>query len=308
MGLTVSRLSKAFLSKPALNGLSFEVAEGAVHGIIGPNGAGKTTAMRMILRIMTPDQGHISWRGRPLDSVPRHHFGYVPEERGLYPKMRLSEQLEFFARLWGLGAQDSRTRVAEWVDRLALHPYLDRRGSELSKGNARKAQMALALLGSPELLVLDEPFEGMDPVNVRLMKDVIREIRRQGTTVLLSSHTMEFIEDLCQSVTVIQAGRAVAHGSLEAVRQSLGYRVLKIAWDELNTELLKDWERARRLTPEKVVDGQERWYRLSETLDSQTLLSEIGAIGDVRFYSVGPPDLEEVYVALVQGPLTEEKS
>ncbi|MCY0865009.1 MAG: ATP-binding cassette domain-containing protein, partial [Sulfobacillus sp.] len=225
----------------------------------------------------------------------------------LYPKMRLVEQLEFFARLWGLGIHESRSRVAEWVDRLALQPYLDRRGSELSKGNARKAQMALALLGSPELLILDEPFEGMDPVNVRLMKDVIREIRGQGTTVLLSSHTMEFIEDLCQGVTVIQAGRAVAHGTLETVRQSLGYRVLKIAWGDLDVERLKDWERARRLTPEKV-DGRERWYRLSETLDSQTLLSEVGSIGDVRFYSVGPPDLEDVYVALVQGRSAEDPS
>ena len=230
MSLRVEGVRKRFGATLALDGLDLEVPAGASYGLIGPNGAGKTTTMRLILSILTPDAGTIAWRGRPLRAWPRQTFGYLPEERGLYPRMVVREQMAFFGELRGLRAEEARRRADAWIERLALSPHAAKKASELSKGNGQKVQLAIALLAEPDLAVLDEPFSGLDPVNVRLMKDVIREALAQGRTLLFSSHSMEHVEDLCRGVCLIDGGRALRAGSVGAVRAEGGRRVLQVGF------------------------------------------------------------------------------
>ncbi|CAB1128308.1 ABC transporter domain-containing protein [Candidatus Hydrogenisulfobacillus filiaventi] len=301
MGLEVQGLRKRFGSETALDGLDLIVEEGQVYGLVGPNGAGKTTAMRILLRILDADAGTVRWNGQPLAAVPRQQFAYVPEERGLYPRMTVEEQLDFFGRLWGLDPAEARRRGREWLERLELAPYRTRAGSELSKGNARKLQLAVALLARPRLLVLDEPFEGLDPVNVAVLEAAIREARGQGTTVLFSSHTMEFVEALCDGVTLITHGRALLAGPVAAVRAAAGWRELTIRFLEADPARLERFETLAGLPAGEAVGG--RRYRVAPDVDPGFYLSRAQQAGTLRTFSLDSPSLKAVYLQTVGGEM-----
>ena len=213
---------KAFGEVQALDGLDLAVPPGQIVGFVGPNGAGKTTAMRCVLGIARPDAGEIRWHGRPVSASDRATFGYMPEERGLYPKMRVRDQLEHLARLHGLGVADARAAAGEWIGRVGLEARAGERVERLSLGNQQRAQLAAALVHDPCLLVLDEPFSGLDPVGVDVLAEVLADRARAGVPVVFSSHQLELVERLCDAVAIVRAGRVVAAGTVADVRGEAG--------------------------------------------------------------------------------------
>jgi ABC-2 type transport system ATP-binding protein len=227
--LALEHVRKEFGSVRAVADVSFEIPSGSTFGLIGPNGAGKTTTMRMTLGILTPDGGSISWNGQRVDGTMRRRFGYLPEERGLYGKMPVRRQIAFFGRLHGLRRGDVASRTNLWIERLGLGEYADRPCAELSKGNQQKVQVACAALHRPELLILDEPFAGLDPVNAHNLLEILDELKSSGTTLVLSSHQMWQMEALCDRFCIITAGVNRAAGTLAQLRAAWPTRVLRVA-------------------------------------------------------------------------------
>jgi ABC-2 type transport system ATP-binding protein len=218
--LELRGLTRRYGEVVALDDLSFSVREGQMFGFVGPNGAGKTTAMRIVLGVLEPDAGEVRWRGRPVDAQTRQRMGYMPEERGLYPKMRVRDQLEYFARLHGLSPKDARDSTTYWTERIGVAERSGDRVEQLSLGNQQRVQLAAALVHGPELLVLDEPFSGLDPVGVDVLAEVLAERARGGVPVIFSSHQLDLVERLCEAVAIINRGRLVATGAVAELRSS----------------------------------------------------------------------------------------
>lgn len=218
-GLELRHVRKSFASGAGVHDASFEVPAGALLGLIGPNGSGKTTTMRMIVGILAPDAGEVLWDGRPVGELPRAALGYLPEERGLFARMRVGEQVRFFAELREVDADEARERAAAWLLRLGLAEYAERETQELSKGNQQKIQLLAAIAHRPRLVILDEPFSGLDPINHELFGEIVRELHADGTTIMLSSHDMENVEELCDRVALIHDGRVRFTGTLQALRE-----------------------------------------------------------------------------------------
>ena len=216
--LELHGLTRRFGETVALRGLSFEVPEGSLYGFVGRNGAGKTTAMRIVLGVLAADAGEVRWRGRPLDREARRRFGYMPEERGLYPKMRVLDQLVHLARLHGFGAAEARRSSEALLERLGLAERAGDRTEALSLGNQQRVQLAAALVHDPELLVLDEPFSGLDPIGIATMAGVLRERAAAGVGVVFSSHQLDLVEEVCEDVVIISRGRVVAEGGIEELK------------------------------------------------------------------------------------------
>src|SRR5512132_743698 len=229
-GLEVADLGKRYGDVVALDGCSLTVRLGRVVGLLGPNGAGKTTAMRCIFGLVRPDRGEVRWDGAPVDREARLRFGYMPEERGLYPHMRVRAQLEYLARLSGLDRRAAASGVERWLGRLGLQERGDARLDALSHGNQQRVQLAAALVHDPALLVLDEPFAGLDPLGVEALSAVIGDLARDGTAALFSSHQLDLVEDVCQDVVVIDRGHVVMQGELEHLRAASGRRYLSVGF------------------------------------------------------------------------------
>ena len=216
--LQLTDLARRYGDVVALDGVSFEVEPGQMFGFVGPNGAGKTTTMRIVLGVLRPDRGEVRFRGRPADAAVRARFGYMPEERGLYPKMRVRDQLVYLARLHGIDERRGQTAADRWIERLGLHERTQERVEKLSLGNQQRVQLAAALVHDPELLVLDEPFSGLDPVGVDVLSGVLREYAETGVPVVFSSHQLDLVERLCEAVAIIKDGKLVASGRVEDLR------------------------------------------------------------------------------------------
>ena len=236
MSLVLDGLVKRFGAITALDGISFEVPEGDVFGFLGANGAGKTTTMRIVLDILRPDAGTATWAGTSTIDVPRETWGYLPEERGLYPRLEVLDQLVFFASLYGIPRDVAAARGREWLSRFRISDYEKRRAEELSKGNQQKVQLIAAILHEPAVLLMDEPFVGLDPVNVALLKEAFEEMRQRGTTLVFSTHQMEMVEELCESVALIDRGRLVLAGPIRDVKRSTGRQVVRLALDGRSTD------------------------------------------------------------------------
>jgi ABC-2 type transport system ATP-binding protein len=231
MGLILTGVSKSFGSFQAIKDLSMEVREGALFGFLGANGAGKTTTMRMILDLFRPDSGQITWNGSDVRKVPRRSFGYLPEERGLYPKMRVDEQLLFLARLNGLAKQDAEKALTEWLERFQISANRKRKIEELSKGNQQKVQFLATILHDPTILVMDEPFSGLDPVNANVLKEALLEMHQRGKTIIFSTHQLEQAEELCQDIVIINKGQSVVQGSVREVKRQHERNVVRLKLD-----------------------------------------------------------------------------
>src|ERR1700742_2036616 len=217
--LELDGLRRQYDAVPALDGLTFSVPAGQVYGFLGPNGAGKTTTMRAIFGVTALDAGEIRWRGKPVDDAARRTFGYMPEERGLYPAMALFDQVEYFARLHGMDGTGAEKAARHWIDRLGLSGRGRTRIDALSHGNQQRAQLAVALVHDPELLVLDEPFSGLDPGGIDDMSAILAERAAEGVTVLFSSHQLDLVEGLCEAVAIIHHGRLVVTGAVADLRR-----------------------------------------------------------------------------------------
>ena len=231
MGLTLEHVNKSFGQLHVIKDLSMEVKEGSIFGFLGPNGAGKTTTMRMILDIIRPDSGSITWNGKDVREIPRHNLGYLPEERGLYPKVKVQDQLVFLARLNGLSKAAAVEQLDEWLERFQIPQYRNMKVEELSKGNQQKIQFLATILHDPLILIMDEPFSGLDPVNANLLKEALLEMHRRGKTMIFSTHQLEQVEELCEDVVIIDQGQTIIRGSVREVKRQQGRNVALLKLD-----------------------------------------------------------------------------
>src|SRR5579863_926456 len=223
-------VTKRYDSLTAVSNLSLRIERGSIFGLLGPNGAGKTTTLRMIMRILIPDEGSIRILDRPLDVQTQDLIGYLPEERGLYPRMKVRQVLVFLAALKGLSEDEASRRVSDWLERLELSGWAEKKVIDLSKGMQQKVQFIAAAIHRPQVLILDEPFAGLDPVNAVVIKDIMLELRNQGTTIILSTHRMEQVEMMCDSICLINKGRNVLSGDLKAIKHSYGKNTVRIEY------------------------------------------------------------------------------
>lgn len=290
-------LRRRFGDVVALDGVSFDVPDGSIVGFVGANGAGKTTAMRIALGVLEPDAGEVRWQGRRIDAVARRRFGYMPEERGLYPKMKVHDQLVYLARLHGLTKADAGRRADDAIEVLGVAERRDDRVETLSLGNQQRVQLAAALVHEPDALVLDEPFSGLDPVGVDVLAGVLRrQTDNHGVPVVFSSHQLELVERVCDSVVLIDRGRIVASGTIDELRASRARRLLRV---EVATETA-EWftavpgVRLEAEIPNGVV------LELDDDTDEQRVLDVARACGDVTHFSWMRPSLAELFREVVR--------
>jgi ABC-2 type transport system ATP-binding protein len=293
--LEILDLAKRYGAVTALDGASFTATPGRIVGFLGPNGAGKTTTMRCIFGLAQPDRGEVRWAGTPVDRDTRLRFGYMPEQRGLYPRMRVGEQVSYFAQQHGLSGRDAGAATTRWLERMGLGDRAKSKLEELSHGNQQRIQLAVALVHDPELLVLDEPFSGLDPIGIATMTEVVKERAAAGVGVVFSSHQLDLVEDVCEDVVIIAKGRIVAAGPIDELKAASGRRHLEVAvagsdgrWlDAIPglTVLDRDGDRVRLL--------------VGDDLELEALLARAAAAGEVRRFAYEPPKLSELFMEAI---------
>ena len=297
MGLIVEHIDKSFGSFQAIKDLSMEVREGSMFGFLGANGAGKTTTMRMILDIIRPDRGHITWDGKDVREVPRHNWGYLPEERGLYPKMVVEDQLLFLARLNGLSKQAAIRELNEWLERFQIQANRKRKVEDLSKGNQQKVQFLATIMHDPAILIMDEPFSGLDPVNANVLKEAFLEMHRRGKTIIFSTHQLEQVEEMCEDIVIINKGQAVVQGSVRDIKRQHGHNMVILKLDNDPQALWVDTLEGVQVTKRRqdYIEMQMR-ADLNPNVIVEAALSHGGIIS--RFEIV-EPSLTDIFIEQV---------
>jgi ABC-2 type transport system ATP-binding protein len=288
-------VTKAYESKVAVNNLSLSIEAGQMFGLLGPNGAGKTSSIRMMMGITMPDSGRVSLFDKPFERPSLDRVGYLPEERGLYKKMKVLEQLVFFGQLHGVAAEDARKRATDWARRMEITESLEKRTEELSKGMQQKIQFIGTLLHDPGLIVMDEPFSGLDPVNAVLMEQTLLELKDQGKAIVFSTHRMEQVEKLCDAICLINKGQAVLSGRVREIK-SRYERSHVIVEFEGRADFLKssEVEEANNFSGHAEI-------RLHPHGDAQKLLHEAAAMATIYRFELVEPSLEEIFIETVKG-------
>lgn len=294
MTLNIEHVTKRFGDFTAVDDLSLTVEEGTMYGFLGANGAGKTTTFRMILGLLTPNEGRITWNEKPVNYATSPQIGYLPEERGLYPKMKVEDQLLFLAELRGMKRADAKRELGAWLDRFEVPQYLNKKVEELSKGNQQKIQVIAALLHKPKLIILDEPFSGLDPVNVEMLKKAILDIRNSGATIIFSSHRMDHVEELCEQFSIIDHGKQIVSGTLKDVKRSFGQQNVRIRSD-FPLDALSAIPGV--LSATNTVEGAVYQVETDET--AERLLTEALKSGPVRQFEIEEPTLQDIFIAKV---------
>ena len=290
----LSNVRKMYDEFVAVADLSLQIRPGGIYGLLGPNGAGKTSTIRMIMGIIVPDSGQISAFGEPLGRAHMDRFGYLPEERGLYKKMKVLEHLVFLAQLKGLSAHEATTRARKWCDRFELTSWTEKKVEELSKGMQQKVQFIGAILHDPKLIVMDEPFSGLDPANTVGLKDVMLELAKNGKTILLSTHRMDQAERLCQSICLINHGHAVLEGDLSQIKSKYGKTHVQIKY-EGDASFLRE----PRLVQSFNDYGNYVEVRLAPGADPQELLKLAASKARINKFEIAEPSLEEIFIEAV---------
>ena len=292
--LVLKGIRKAFAGHVAVQDLSLQVPRNSVFGLLGPNGAGKTTTLRMVMDILGPDAGTIEILGRPADHAARDRIGYMPEERGLYPRMVLEEQLVFMAAIKGVPRKEAEKRLIPWLERLSLVEWRKRKTNELSKGMQQKAQFIATVLHEPEVLIMDEPLSGLDPVGTDVMRDAMLDLRRGGTTIVLSSHQMDTVERLCDRVALINRGEKILDGAVSEVKARHGKNTVVLAFDG-DGSFIESLPGVAKVTDY----GQYLEVRLRDGQDPQPLLREAAARLRLRRFEIVEPSLHDIFVETV---------
>ena len=294
MGLKVENVSKYFDNKLVVDNISFEINEPGVFGLLGTNGAGKTTTIRMILGIIKKDKGEITWNEKAVDRK-NVNFGYLPEERGIYPKSKIFDQLLYFAELKGRKTQETSEEIKYWMERLKIDEYQNMTAEKLSKGNQQKVQFITAILNNPELIVLDEPFSGLDPVNTELLKEVIIELVKKGKYIIMSSHQMTSIEEFCKDVVIINKGKTVLKGNLKEIKNSYPANRLEINADKDITSYINE----AGMTIEKNIDNNYE-IKIENEEQAHSLMKALVVQGvKLNKFELQKPSLNDIFIEKV---------
>ena len=294
MVLKLENVTKKFGSFTAVDDVSISIPEKEMFGFLGANGAGKTTTFRMILGLLDPSGGTITWDNKPINYTTSHLIGYLPEERGLYPKLKVKEQIVYLARLRGMQKQAALKELDSWLTRFKIPGYKDKKVEELSKGNQQKIQFIAAVIHKPQLLILDEPFSGLDPVNVELLKEAVLHLKENGTTIVFSSHRMEHVEEMCEHLCIMHHGKPIVHGSLKEIKRSFGKKNLIIHAD-FNMDFLKSYSGVTKTkqTPEGTHLQIEGEYV------AEKILNDIVGKGFIRKFVLEEPSLNDIFIEKV---------
>ena len=287
--LSITNLEKNFDGVQAVDQISFTIEKGDIYGFLGPNGAGKTTTIRMIMGIIQPDSGSIKLNGEHINSLGRENLGYLPEDRGLYQKQRLKETIVYFAQLRGINRIDAEIKAIKWLERFDLLDQEDRKIEELSKGNQQKIQFILSLIHDPELLILDEPFTGLDPINQLLLKEIIQEKREAGKTIVFSTHQMEQVERLCTNICLINKGKIVLDGTLKNIRQAHSNDAVEVKYSG-------NLDRKKLHSFLKEIECNDNQLAGILKVSPSEFLSWINQDVNVESFQVKIPSLEQIFI------------
>jgi ABC-2 type transport system ATP-binding protein len=315
VSLVVDSITKSFGPVRALDGVSFSVGPGRIFGLLGANGAGKTTCMRIVLDILRADSGTVRWQGTQNDGLPRRTWGYLPEERGLYLRMKVVDVLRFFAALYGVPAAQATAEIEDWLERFRVPEYRDRKVEELSKGNQQKIQFIAAILHNPAVLIMDEPFSGLDPVNVQLLKEAFLEMRDRGKTLIFSTHQMDQVEELCEAITIIDHGRVIESGLLRDVKRRMGRQVVRLALEQtdgsgtgLGDGAGAGWlKEIPGVTVTRRGEDYVEMHVATGTDPESVLHAALGRGERVLRFEIADPSLEEIFIEKVGHREVEEE-
>ena len=296
MSLELKNVSKSFVGKKAVDNISFSLKEPGVYGLLGTNGAGKTTTIRMLLGIIKKDSGEITWKGKPVDRKSVN-FGYLPEERGLYPKTKIFDQLMYFAELKGMQKEESIESINKWAKELKVEEYLQMPVEKLSKGNQQKIQFMIAIIHNPELVVLDEPFSGLDPVNTEILKNIIINLIRQGKYVIMSAHQMATIEEFCSDILILNKGKTVLQGNLKKIKETYPANRVEINVNQDIRNYIKefDFEVETEANNNYVIkiSSEEKAHKLLNRLVSENIV--------IDKFEIKKPTLNDIFIEKVGG-------
>ena len=304
--LTIEHISKSYTGHKALNDVSLEVPRSAVYGLLGPNGAGKSTLIRIINRITLADEGRVLLDGKPLMAKDVYHIGYMPEERGLYKKMRVGEQALFFARLKGLERREAERRLKAWFERLGIADWWGRNVEDLSKGMAQKVQFIATVVHEPKLLIFDEPFSGFDPINANLLKEEILGLRERGATIIFSTHNMASVEEICDHITLINKSQNILSGSVEEIRRRAGGNIFEVVYRADDEHLRSATDQIATLLSESqgVVGGYRRVkLHVGDDDKLREVISRLNEQCALRSISEIMPSMNDIFIRAVNGTL-----
>ncbi|MBA9087988.1 ABC-2 type transport system ATP-binding protein [Fontibacillus solani] len=289
--LVLQQVVKQFGEKTAVDQISFQVEEGEIYGLLGANGAGKTTTMRMVLGLIYPDGGEITYNGKPYGKELQRELGYLPEERGLYPKVKVSDQIIYLAKLRGMPAAEADKNLRYWLDRFEVPEYYDKKIEELSKGNQQKMGFIAAVVHKPKIVIMDEAFSGLDPVNVELLKATVKELRDQGTSILFSTHRMEHVEELCRNITILDRSKTVLQGNIREIKK-------RYPREEVLLHTTGEVTGLESISGVDSVERKERGYlvRISEVAAAKSILRKAMEDSEVEHFEIKEPTLNQIFI------------
>ena len=300
--IRIENITKRYSEHTALDNVSLSIPEGSIYGLLGPNGAGKTTLLRIINRIITPDAGRVLLGGKEMTAADVAHIGYMPEERGLYKKMKLGEQAVFFARVKGLSRKEATQKAKQWFAKFGIEDWWDKKIGDLSKGMAQKVQFIVTVLHEPKLLIFDEPFSGFDPINANLLKEEILALRDKGATIIFSTHNMSSVEEVCDHITLIDKSRNILSGNVEEIRHSHGRNIFEISYRGNEQQLLDTLAGKCSLmsTQTSPVGINKAKIHIAADSDVRNVIAAVNNSVELRSFSEVIPTMNDIFIRAVE--------
>ena len=299
--LELKDLQKNYADKKALNHINLSIQKGTIYGLIGQNGAGKTTMIRIINKIIESDRGQILFEGRPLENKDLLKIGYLPEERGLYKNMTIEEQALYFGQLKGMTKAEANNQLNYWLDKFEIQAWKKKKLEKLSKGMAQKVQFVIAVLHQPSCIILDEPFSGLDPVNANLIAQEIKQLAKEGRTIIFSSHRMESVTEMCDRVCLIHQGNILLEGTLEDIQSGLSHEVYKVVLKDVDSVALQNLKNIYTIEASFVQENQLELEVSSHTeINTNHLLAQLSRVGDVLLFEQFKPTLQDIFIKTIQ--------
>ena len=303
--IRIENVTKTFAKHTALDNVSLSIPEGSIYGLLGPNGAGKTTLLRIINRITAPDKGRVMFGDRVMTQEDVYRIGYMPEERGLYKKMKVGEQAIFFARLKGMSRKEATTQLKEWFEKFGIQEWWNKNVSELSKGMAQKIQFIVTVLHNPRLLIFDEPFSGFDPINANLLKSEILALRDKGATIIFSTHNMSSVEEVCDHITLIDKSRNILSGNVEEIRHMHGSNIFEIDYRGKEADIRKAIEKRCEImeTTESPIGINKIKIHIANDNEVRTVIAAANESVELRSFKEIIPSMNDIFIRAVGGNL-----